>query len=779
MSPIRYAACCLLLLAGLSPATAQELPLIPYPVTVEPAAGRFPLTSLKGFRLGPGTESWAKALQPLSDALLRLRGSGLRPSRDAASATLQISKDPALRSAAAYRLTVTVNRIEMAAKTSEGAQHAVQTLLQLLPDAGAADGQASMPCLRIEDAPAFAYRGLMLDVARHYLPLSFLFDMVDRLAALKMNRLHLHLTDDQGWRMEIRKYPRLTSVGSKRNGTLKGRAPGQGSDETPHGGYYTQAELRKLVAYARERHIEVVPEIDMPGHMSAAIAAYPALSCFPEESTPPMAGVMAARTLQALKTPGTKVVQESWGVFTDVLCPTEYTFRFMEDVLDEVMAVFPSKYIHIGGDECPKDAWKRSAFCQSLIREKGLKDEHGLQSHVIRRLEAHVNKRGRAIIGWDEILEGGLAPNATVMSWRGIAGGIEAARQGHDVVMSPVDFTYLNLYQSEDPTDSIAWGGLTTLRKTYGFDPVPSVLDSVQARHLIGIQANLWTEYLGTAALAEYMLFPRLLAVAESGWRRDKTGFEHFVARAGVQVERMRQRGVNSSEHLYVIQLNGRYDTVSRALRVEVGGVPTGVPVSVRIGEGPARPYAGPFVLPASGRVTAFTEKGGRVTDRAQAEFRIHQAQGRSIRLQRPPDAPYDRGGAGVIVNGILGSATRFTDPEWLGWNGGDCEAVIDLGAVTSISSLAFRYFHAPDSWVWHPSSVEVAVSDDGKEYRSVHAGEVEAKPSPVVQGYGATFQKEQARYIQLAVRNKGKIPAGSPGAGSPAWMFVDEVVVE
>ena len=766
----------LLLLLAAASVPAQPLPLIPYPQSLTRQAGRFPLTAFRHYRLAAGTEGWAKALQPL--LAMAPGGGAARMTAPDGAAALTVQRDASLPAEAAYRLTVTPTRMTIAARSAEGLQHAVQTLLQLL---SATDGSphASIPCLRIDDAPAFAHRGLMLDVARHYLPLTFLFDMVDRMAALKLNRLHLHLTDDQGWRMEVRKYPRLTGVGAWRNGTLKGRAPGQGSDETPHGGFYAQADLRRLVAHARERHIEVIPEIDLPGHMSAAIAAYPQLSCFPEESTAAMPGVMAARTLEALKVPGTKVVQESWGVFTDVLCPTDATFRFLEDVLDEVMDVFPSKYIHIGGDECPKEAWKRSAFCQALIREKGLGDEHGLQSHVIRRMEAHLNRRGRSVIGWDEILEGGLAPNATVMSWRGVSGGIEAAQQGHDVVMSPVDVYYLNLYQSEDPADSIAWGGLTTLRKVYDFNPVPAALDAVQARHVIGVQANLWTEYLGTAALAEYMLFPRLLAVAEAGWRREKTGFDDFVVRAAGQVARMRSRGVNSSEHLYEIRLAGRYDVVSGGLRVEAGGVPGGVPLQVRVGEGPAFPYTGPFLLPASGWVTAFTERGGRVTDRAQAEFRLHRALGRTVRLLHPPDVPYDRGGAAALVNGLMGSATRFTDPEWLGWNGGDGEALIELGAVTDVSSVSFRYFHAPDSWVWHPASVRLSVSADGVQYREVHAGDVVVKPSPVVQGYVAAFEKVQARYIRLMVRNQGKIPAGRPGAGSAAWMFLDEVVVE
>jgi len=765
----------LLVLAAHS-AHAQPLPLIPYPQTLERQAGSFPLTALRSYRLGPGTEGWAKALPPLWK--ITLGGDPVRMLRPGGQASLTLQRDSALSSDAAYRITVSTTRIIIVARSAEGVQHAVQTLAQLM-SATAGQSNASIPCLRIEDAPAFPHRGLMLDVARHFLPLSFLFDMVDRMAALKMNRLHLHLTDDQGWRMEVRKYPRLTSVGAWRNGTLKGRPPGQGSEETPHGGYYTQADLRRLVAYARDRHIEVIPEIDLPGHMSAAIAAYPQLSCFPQESTPAMPGVMAARTLAALKVPGTKVVQESWGVFTDVLCPTDYTFRFLEDVLDEVMEVFPSKYIHIGGDECPKEAWKRSTFCQELIRARGLGDEHGLQSHVIRRMESHVNRRGRSVIGWDEILEGGLAPNATVMSWRGVAGGIEAARQGHDVVMSPVDVYYLNLYQSEDPRDSIAWGGLTTLRKVYDFNPVPVVLDARQARHVIGVQANLWSEYLGTAALAEYMLFPRLLAVAEAGWRREKTGFEHFVSRAAGEVERMRSRGVNSSEHLYEIRLAGKFDSVMGGLQVAVGGVPAGLPLMVRLNEDTARPYTEPFPLPASGRVTAFTGKDGRVTDQAQAEFRLHRALGRSVRFSRPPDAPYDRGGAAVLVNGVMGSAMRFTDPEWLGWNGGDAELLIDLGASTSVSSLSFRYFHAPDSWVWHPASVTLSISEDGERFREVHAGEVVAKPSPLVQAYATVFEEVQTRYLRLTVRNRGKIPAGSPGAGSPAWLFVDEVVVE
>lgn len=398
-----------------------------------------------------------------------------------------------------YHLSITPNRITIIGRDT-GLFYGVQTVIQLLADTKTT-GVSTINCAEIEDHPRFKYRGMHLDVSRHFFPASFIKEYLDLLAAYKINTFHWHLTDDQGWRIEIKKYPKLTEIGSIRAQTLIGnyhdRMPQQ-FDHTPYGGFYTQEEIKDIVQYAADRYITIVPEIEMPGHSLAALAAYPELSCNPKRKYK---------------------VAETWGVFDDVYCPSEYTFGFLEDVLTEVMQLFPGKYIHIGGDEVPKGVWHASPFCQHLIKKLKLKNEHGLQSYFIQRIEKFLNDNGRSIIGWDEILEGGLAPNATVMSWRGEAGGIAAARQKHQVIMtSQNNGLYFDKAQGKSDQEPLSIGGYAPLQQTYGYNPVPTVLNAEQQTYVIGVQANLWTEYIGTPAKAEYMLLPRLLALSEIAW---------------------------------------------------------------------------------------------------------------------------------------------------------------------------------------------------------------------------------------------------------------------
>lgn len=408
-----------------------------------------------------------------------------------------------------YELSIKKGSVSVKGADATGVFYGIQSLIQLLPSVKSAE--LKVPFIEVKDSPRFAYRGMHLDVGRHFFPVAFVKKYIDFLALYKMNYFHWHLTEDQGWRIEIKKYPKLTQAGAYRNGTIIGHFPGTGNDNTRYGGYYTQDEIREVVNYAAKRYITVIPEIEMPGHSSAAIAAYPELSCFPKESTkfPP-------KTVWAGDTTG-KQVQQTWGVFEDVYAPTEKTFSFLQDVIDEVVALFPSKYIHIGGDESPKENWKRSEFCQQLIKEKGLKNEHELQSYFIQRMEKYINGKGRTIIGWDEILEGGLAPNAIVMSWRGEEGGIAAAKQHHQVIMTPGSHVYFDHAQMK-PDDSLTIGGKTTVRKVYSYEPVPKELDSTEAKYVLGAQANLWTEYIAYPSKVEYMIFPRISALSEVLW---------------------------------------------------------------------------------------------------------------------------------------------------------------------------------------------------------------------------------------------------------------------
>ena len=412
-----------------------------------------------------------------------------------------------------YRLNIAAQRIDLSAARPAGLFYGLQTLLQLLPPDAARRDQWRIPALSIADEPRFRWRGLHLDVSRHFFSVEFVKKMIDLAASYKLNTFHWHLTDDQGWRLEIKKYPRLTGVGGCRKETqvAKNRNPYIG-DGTPYCGYYTQEEVKAVVAHAQARFVTVVPEIEMPGHCLAALAAYPEFSCLgkPVET-------------------GTR-----WGGWDDIFCTKDSVFQFIDDVLEEVCALFPSPYIHIGGDEVSKPRWKACPHCQETMRREGLKDEAALQSYFIRRAEKMLQRRGKRLVGWDEIIEGGLAPDATVMSWRGESGGYHAAQQGHDVVMTPGFSLYFDFYQGDPATEPLAICCYTGLEKVYHYDPVPTDLAVDKRHHVIGCQANMWSEYIKTPETAEYMAFPRALALAEVAWtpvaRKDWADFNRRLS---------------------------------------------------------------------------------------------------------------------------------------------------------------------------------------------------------------------------------------------------------
>jgi hexosaminidase len=447
------------------------------------------------------------------------------------------------RISGSYELLTSSGKISIIGYNKAGVMYGLNSLLFLIQKTEKQQVFKVNHC-QIIDSPRFAYRGMMLDVSRHFRSVAYIKTHLDRMVMLKLNVFHWHLTDDQGWRIEIKKYPKLTEVAAWRDGTIIGHYPGTGNDNTTHGGFYTQEQVKEIVAYAAERHITVIPEIEMPGHASAAIAAYPFLSCFPDEET-----VIAKHPSEASQRKGGKKVQETFGVFTDVFVPTEATFAFLQDIIDEIVPLFPGKYIHIGGDECPKDNWKRSTFCQQLIKEQGLKDEHELQSYFIRRMEKYINSKGKQIIGWDEILEGGLAPNATVMSWRGEKGGIEAAQQKHEVVMTPTTYCYFDYSQTKQE-DSLVIGGFLPLEKVYGYDPMPEVLRGTEnEKYVLGAQGNVWTEYIRYNSKFEYMVFPRLAALSEAVWTQPANkDWEHFQFRLPFLFQWFEQSGFNYSK---------------------------------------------------------------------------------------------------------------------------------------------------------------------------------------------------------------------------------------
>ncbi len=519
-----------------------QVNIIPAPVSVTTGTGKFNITSAT--KLVLASKALNKQAGFLNDYLQKFYGFQLKIAPNTKAGANSIVLSSANKSntiPGAYNLNVTGNSVNIKGDDAEGVFYGIQTLIQLLPTE--VSKKLTIPQILIQDEPRFAYRGMMLDVGRHFFSVDYVKKFIDFLALHKINNFHWHLTEDQGWRIEIKKYPLLTRIGSCRNGTIIGHHPGTGNDNHQDCGFYTQEEVMEIVKYARDRFITVIPEIELPGHSSAAIAAYPQLSCFPGEDTKLAKGVKD----WAGPTTG-KQVQQSWGVYSDVFCPSEYTFNFLENVLDEVVALFPSKFIHIGGDECPKENWKRSEFCQNLIKEKGLKDEHGLQSYFIGRIEKYLNSKGRDIIGWDEILEGGLAPNATVMSWRGEQGGIEAAKQKHNVIMTPNSHVYFDHGQNK-PEDSLVIGGYLPLEKVYNYNPLPKELTADEQKYILGAQANVWTEYISNPAKVEYMIFPRMTALSEVLWSpQEKKDYSDFQKRLKTQVKRYDLWGANYSK---------------------------------------------------------------------------------------------------------------------------------------------------------------------------------------------------------------------------------------
>ncbi|MDN3665194.1 beta-N-acetylhexosaminidase [Algibacter miyuki] len=513
--------------------TQADYQIIPKPTSLKMSEGRFLLNEDTQVT---AASTLANEGEYLSEMLSTVSGKTI-PFLEEAQGNILLKLDETIENNEGYTLSVSYNQITITGKTSAGVFYGIQTLSQLIPlPAAVGDTQTeiSIPATTITDSPKFVYRGMHLDVARHFFPVDFVKKYIDILAMHKMNTFHWHLTEDQGWRIEIKKYPKLTSIGSIRKETIVGHGntwnkPEVEYDGKPYGGFYTQEDIKEVVAYAETRHITIIPEIELPGHSLAAITAYPELGNTGEQYE----------------------VGTRWGVFPEIYAPSEKTFEFLEDVLTEVIALFPSKLIHIGGDEAPKKQWEESKLAQDIIKREGLKDEHELQSYFIRRIEKFLNSKGRNIIGWDEILEGGLAPNATVMSWRGEKGGIEAAKMHHNVVMTPTRYCYFDFYQTKDRTNEpLAIGGNTSVEQVYSYNPLPKELTKEEQKYILGAQANVWTEYIKTPEHVEYMVLPRLTALSEVVWSNYETkDWADFQSRLKHLAKRYDALGFNYAKH--------------------------------------------------------------------------------------------------------------------------------------------------------------------------------------------------------------------------------------
>ncbi|MEA3479014.1 MAG: family 20 glycosylhydrolase [Bacteroidota bacterium] len=659
-----------------------------------------------------------------------------------------------------YKLEVQANSVIIHAFKPAGLFYGVQSLLQLLPPEIESkelvpDMDLSIPTASIRDIPRFTWRGMHLDVGRHFFPKDFIKKYLDLMAMYKMNTFHWHLVEDQGWRIEILKYPRLTEISAWRNEP----------DGKVYGGYYSQDDIREIVAYAKSRHITVVPEIELPGHCMASLAAYPELSC----------------------TGGPFKVPSIWGVKEDVYCAgNEATFEFLENVLAEVMELFPGEYIHIGGDEVPKDRWKNCKKCQKRIREERLADEHELQSYFIKRIEEYLNAHGRKLIGWDEILEGGLAPDATVMSWRGMEGGIKAAQLNHDVVMTPTSHCYFDYYQADPAGEPQAIGGYTTLKKVYEFNPVPAELNEQEAKHILGAQGNVWTEYISTPEYAEYMAVPRMIALAEVCWSQaDRNEWKSFISRMQNQWPRLDVLGVNYATGTFRVSMKPEFNDTNNVVMVKLESELFEPEIKYTTDGTEPTSNSAVYTIPIEIRATTtikagIFENGQLKRVPSEKTIRIHKAVGKDLQYKYSYSEKYPAGGKNGLADGLIGSIYH-NDGFWQGFNGDDLEVVVDLGESNRISSISISFLQKMPTWIFLPEYVIFSVSLDGNEYTEVaeiiNDIPIEKKEA-VIKEFKKIFSGLDARYIKVKAKNIGKCPAWHSGAGNPAWIFADELIV-
>jgi hexosaminidase len=735
--------------------------LIPEPVSYSLKSGEFLLTKTVGISAGSGvsketvaiTQAQIRASTGLSLAIKKTkRGIDLRID------SLQITQSEG------YKLQIRPQGISLIGHDEAGLFYGLQSLAQLISQSKS----TALAACDISDYPRFSYRGMHLDVSRHLFPIAFIKKYIDLLALYKFNTFHWHLTDDQGWRIEIKRYPELQQKAAYRAETLIGH-----KKELPHrfdgkryGGYYTQAEIKDIVRYATQRHVTVIPEIEMPGHAMAALSAYPQFGCLKPNGQP--GGPYKAAMF--------------WGVFDEVFCAgNDSTFTFLENVLDEVVSLFPSTYIHVGGDECPKTRWKTCSKCQARIQKEHLKDEDELQSYFIRRIEQYLTKKGRQVIGWDEILEGGLSPGATVMSWRGIEGGIEAIRQKHNAIMTPESHVYFDYYQSLYPEEPLAAAGYTPLSKVYGYEPIPADLRADEAVYLKGVQGTAWSEYLTSPDKAEYMIFPRAIAVAEIGWsQRQRRNYPDFLRRLRLQKPMLKRLNVHYANC---------FDELTDTVTVNPNGtaqltLSTTLPGSIirytTNGSAPAPTspaYIQPLSIKQTSDVKAAVFQGNRQVGRVfQKTLAISKATGKPVTFTTEPMGGYRPASPLVAVNGVAGT-TRYNSGEWLGFQGKDAEIRIDLQRVQSISSISTHILNYHWQRMWAPDTLQFSVSEDGVTFRDVyrHTQFPINGINPVI----GTFPPIQARYVRIRATNKGVIPVGEYGAGGKAWLMLDEFRVE
>lgn len=748
--------------------TANFYNVIPTPRVIDVSENDegFHLTDRSVISFAANDSALLNEADHLKNYILQLTGLNLKITNDTiARNAIRLRTDLNIENPEGYVMTVSKDGIVIDGASSAGVFYGIQTLRKAIPVAERSN--VTFPACVISDQPRFGYRGAMLDVSRHFFPVDSVKKFIDMIALHNINKFHWHLTDDQGWRIEIESRPLLTEIGSKRGGTVIGHNTPE-YDTIPVEGFYTKNEIRDIVKYAADRHIDVIPEVDLPGHMLGALSSYPYLGC----------------------TGGPYDVWQKWGVSDDVLCAgNDSTYKFLEDVLTEVADLFPSEYIHIGGDECPKLNWKNCPKCQALIARLGLvADEHGtkeekLQSHVIKFASDVLSSKGKKIIGWDEILEGGPAPGAVIMSWRGEDGAVQAAKSGHDAIMTPTDYFYFNYYQTRDiDNEPVAIGGYVPLEKVYMYEPVPAVLSEEEARHIVGVQANLWTEYIADFPLAQYMELPRMAALAELQWSTAPKDYKAFMARLPQMFNHYKANDLRYSLRGFDIVGDAVADTENHVVNYELSAGDDSPIYYTLDGSDPTEHsarYDKPVPLTESAMIRAVTFRGNGLDAEFTDSVKFNKATGKSIELLNSPEDRYSLYGPGALIDGKFGRNGLYSG-GWMGFKAKDMVAVIDLVTPADISSVSLNTCVSTTEHVFDATSMSVFTSSDGNVWNQV-ASESFAPLTDHLEAvvtHTVSFDPVVARYVKVVLGCLKANPDWHPGRGLPAFVFVDEISV-
>ena len=748
--------------------TSDDLTIIPQPQSMVLGKGYFQFTQETVFVIDPAL---MPAQLPFLEQFERASGFKFAVQKVALSGnSVVIDTDKSLPKEG-YTLAVTPQQISIKAADYNGALYALQTLRQLLPNEVESTKLVKrdwlVPAVTISDAPQYQWRGLMLDVSRHFFPKEYILKTLDRMAMLKLNTFHFHLVDNEGWRIEIKKYPKLTEVGAWRvdqeDKLWDERTPNPANAfanpataPKKYGGFYTQEDIKEIVAYATARGITIIPEIEMPAHAMSAIAAYPELSCHKRPIGVPSGAV--------------------WPI-TDIYCAgQEETFDFIEEVLTEVLALFPSQYIHIGGDEATHTEWEHCPKCQLRMKEHQLKNVHQLQSYFIRRIDDFLTSKGRTLVGWDEIMDGGLAKNAVVMNWRGIEVGKKALAQGNPIVLT--SDCYIDNYQGLPDYEPQANGGYLPLKKLYNYDLEKEALAdaSVEKSKVLGTQANLWAEHVGSAEHSEYMLFPRLLALAEISWTNDKLkDWDSFMRRTQHFMQRMDVMGIHYARSVYQVvpTVENKEGNIYLKLECEVPNAD----IRYALGDTPiekGEKYTSPIAIKGTTTYKAAVFSANATNTITSGQITFHKAIGKPVSYSPLYHKSYQGQGEGTLTNVIRGTK-NFHDGQWLGWLGDDVTLTLDLGETTEVSEVRIGAMDAQSSGIYFPERLTVALSADGKNYREVAAQEepctIKGKPS--LKDFVLKFDPQSTRYLQIQLKN-----VKTPPKGGDAWLFIDEISV-